>query len=79
MIIGCPNCFSRFRVPDHALTPSGRKLRCGKCAHEWKVDANGEPLDRPAAPAAGPGLPATGRSARAAPRLAAPSRYTERS
>ena len=47
MIIGCPNCFSRFRVPDHALTPSGRKLRCGKCAHEWKVDANGEPLDRP--------------------------------
>lgn len=41
MILACPNCAVRFRVADRALQPDGRRLRCGRCRHEWQVDADG--------------------------------------
>lgn len=41
MILSCPACNARFLVPDHAIG-AGRALRCGKCAHQWKVNARGE-------------------------------------
>lgn len=33
MIVTCPNCASRFRLPDDKIGPDGVKLRCGKCKH----------------------------------------------
>jgi predicted Zn finger-like uncharacterized protein len=36
MELACPSCGTRFRVPDGALGPRGRQLRCGACAHAWR-------------------------------------------
>lgn len=35
MLISCPNCATNFSVPDKALAPNGRKLKCAKCDHKW--------------------------------------------
>lgn len=38
MIISCPDCSTRFAVPDVAIGLDGRKVRCSRCAHEWFVE-----------------------------------------
>lgn len=35
MKLNCPACSQHFSVPDKAIGPKGRKLRCSKCGHEW--------------------------------------------
>lgn len=35
MILTCPSCSTRFSTPDGAFAKGGRKLRCGKCKHDW--------------------------------------------
>ncbi len=35
MIISCPECDGKFRVPDEALGETGRKVRCKSCRHTW--------------------------------------------
>lgn len=35
MKLTCPECFSEFEVPDNALGPSGKRVRCSACAHVW--------------------------------------------
>lgn len=35
MLIGCPSCATHFSVPDKALLPKGRTLKCAKCGHKW--------------------------------------------
>ncbi|MBX9634704.1 MAG: zinc-ribbon domain-containing protein, partial [Magnetospirillum sp.] len=35
MLISCPNCSTNFSVPDKALAPNGRTLKCAKCGHKW--------------------------------------------
>ncbi len=35
MILECPNCQTRFMVPDNAIGADGRKVRCAKCKHQW--------------------------------------------
>lgn len=35
MILTCPNCATKFRVPDGALGATGRLVRCGNCGTEW--------------------------------------------
>lgn len=41
MIVQCPNCQSKFNLPDDKIGPDGAKLRCGKCRHVFHVDAPG--------------------------------------
>lgn len=36
MILTCPSCEARFNIKPEALLPSGRSVRCSKCAHTWK-------------------------------------------
>lgn len=48
MIVECPNCQAKFRLPDEKIGPQGATLRCGKCRHVFTV----EPPAPPAPPEA---------------------------
>ncbi|WP_202899827.1 zinc-ribbon domain-containing protein, partial [Kordiimonas gwangyangensis] len=37
MILVCPSCEAKFNVPDGAIPPEGRTVRCAKCKHSWKA------------------------------------------
>lgn len=35
MQISCPECFTRYTLPDRAIPGSGRKVKCKQCTHVW--------------------------------------------
>ncbi len=51
MIVHCPQCQTRFRLPDERVTERGVKVRCTRCQHTFRVSRS-SPGEEPAAQAA---------------------------
>lgn len=49
MDITCPNCATLFSVPEGAIGPNGRRLKCSQCGHLWRqMPPSAAPVQAPA-------------------------------
>jgi predicted Zn finger-like uncharacterized protein len=45
MIVTCPQCQTRFRIPDDRVTAKGVKVRCTRCRHTFRVSRPADPVE----------------------------------
>lgn len=46
MIVCCPACQTQFNVDPALIGSDGRRVRCARCAHVWRVGRDGKPMRR---------------------------------
>ncbi len=61
MIISCPECGTRYAVPDTAIGGEGRTVRCANCKHSWfqepLITLPEKPVEEAVEPETSPELP----------------------
>lgn len=58
MKISCPVCNASYMVPDTAIKPEGRQVKCASCGHGWLQKPASEPSDAPTTDIKAPKKPA---------------------
>lgn len=72
MILECPECRTRYLVPDSSIGTEGRTVRCANCRHSWHQEPDARAVEALAAtPAAEPAPVAAEAASTATPPPAA--------
>lgn len=46
MIVACPNCQSKYNLPEEKIAPTGSKVRCARCKHVFTAMPPGKDFDK---------------------------------